>query len=82
MPSVSAPAITWRLKALADAPVRCGDHVLTLRRLPDHEGSWFEVAATLRGLTSETPETSETFWPLVGRETAYFPPLENAFSRA
>ncbi len=47
MTPASAPAITWRLKALADAPVRCGDHVLTLRRLPDREGCWFEVAATL-----------------------------------
>lgn len=48
MPVTSAVATTWRLKTLADSPVQSGDHVLTLRRLPHHEGNWFEVAASPR----------------------------------
>jgi hypothetical protein len=31
LPIITATAITWRLKALIDAPVRVGDHVLALR---------------------------------------------------
>jgi hypothetical protein len=48
MPVISAATTTWRLKSLADAPIHCGDRILTVRRLPDHEGSWFEITSTPR----------------------------------
>jgi hypothetical protein len=42
---VTATIITWRLKALVDAPVQRGDAVLVLRYLPDDHGGVFRVVA-------------------------------------
>jgi hypothetical protein len=35
LPIITATTITWRLKALADAPARVGDDVLMLRYTPE-----------------------------------------------
>jgi hypothetical protein len=43
LPVISAPAITWRLKAIKDRPVKVGDKTLVLRFMPDHEGGSFRV---------------------------------------
>jgi len=42
---VSATVLTWRLKALVDAPIQVGDQVLSLRYLPDKtkHGGTFSV---------------------------------------
>ena len=40
---ITATTITWRLKALVDAPVQTTDGVVVLRYLPDDHGGRFEV---------------------------------------
>jgi hypothetical protein len=39
MPTVTATSVTWRLKALVDAPVSIGGKVFCLRYLPDRTKS-------------------------------------------
>ena len=43
---ITATTITWKLKALTDAPVRVGDDVLVLRYKPNHDGGAFSVKVT------------------------------------
>ncbi len=45
LPILTPTAITWRLKALVDAPVLVGDAVSALRYTPDHHGGTFTVRA-------------------------------------
>jgi hypothetical protein len=40
---VTTTVITWRLKAIVDAPVPIGDRTLVLRYLPSHHGGGFVV---------------------------------------
>ena len=42
---ISATTIAWRLKALADAPVRVGNKMLVLTYNPHHEGGMFKIVA-------------------------------------
>ncbi len=45
---VTPTVITWRLKAVADAPVQADDEVIALRYVPDDHGGLYSVAP-LRG---------------------------------
>jgi hypothetical protein len=46
MPVVTATVITWRLKALVDAPVQVGDRVLVLRYTAERgHGGMFSVSS-------------------------------------
>jgi hypothetical protein len=45
---ITATTITWRLKALVDAPVHLNDAVFALRYLADDHGGTFAVK-TIRG---------------------------------
>jgi hypothetical protein len=47
---ISATTISWRLKAMVDAPVQVGKDVLVLRLQPDHyQGARFNVVDVRRG---------------------------------
>jgi hypothetical protein len=43
MRNLSPTSVSWRLKAIAGAPVKIGDKVVTLRYVGDHEGGKFTV---------------------------------------
>jgi hypothetical protein len=43
---ITATTISWRLKALVDAPVQVGNRILTLRYAADHHGGTFKVVET------------------------------------
>jgi len=45
LPIITSTTVTWRLKALIDAPVLVGKHVLVLRYAPDEakNGGFFRV---------------------------------------
>ena len=45
---ITSSTLTWRLKAIADAPVKVGDEVLVLRHLSDHQGATFAVGTAGR----------------------------------
>jgi hypothetical protein len=46
LPTVSSVAVSWRLKAIKDRPVKVGGHTLALRFMPDkRDGGYFSIRA-------------------------------------